>query len=461
MQRADQVEVERAGAFVRELPTISFTTLPAHSCGGTVQVLMQEAIARTHLIGYSRFERSIDRPSAGGRATWRAADEHDRRSLPSRLIVQMQAPTEALHEPAYRHRPPGVAKRANDRSKRRGLQRSMRCVDSRQLQLISTIPKGAALAVVHQDDTRRWPMCTMPNRLRPLEPWLWRKRRRRRCHRPQTGSAAVQTQELVGSTVTVVAAFHNVFIREQMRLPNPDYGSGISRRRVRVRPAEGAVSVDIEDSNHAFRLVLRHDGARVVAVESEAIRYPLSTCSEAQQSLQRLVGQSIDSAAQLREILEPRLSCTHLSYMAGLALTSVKDDPHERLYDIAVEDERDGRTRARIYRNDVCVHDWQITNHSIVEPAEHAGQTVMKGFYAWARIAFQGALLEAAVALQRGYFVAQSRRYQFLPAVAFGMPEGVCYSYSTPIVNRARLVTGSMRDFTNSPDALLRFDPPD
>lgn len=246
-----------------------------------------------------------------------------------------------------------------------------------------------------------------------------------------------------------------------MKLFNPDYGSGVFRRRVRVRPADGAVSVDIEDSNHAFRLVLRHHGARIVAVESEAVRYPFTTCSEAQQSLQRLVGQSIDSAAQLREILEPRLSCTHLSDMAGLALTSAMDDQHERLYDIAVEDERDGRTRARIYRNDVCVHDWQITNHSIVGPAEHAGQTVMRGFYAWARLAFQGALLEAAVALQRGYFVAQSRRYQFVPEVTSGMPEGVCYSYSTPIVKRAHLVTGSMRDFSSSPDALLRFDPPD
>jgi hypothetical protein len=70
---------------------------------------------------------------------------------------------------------------------------------------------------------------------------------------------------------------------------------------------------------------------------------------------------------------------------------------------------------------------------------------------------------EAAFMLQRGYFVAQARRYDTSPerehpAIRDGMPDGVCYSYSTPAVQRAQRMEGSKRDFTNDPEALLRFE---
>jgi hypothetical protein len=247
--------------------------------------------------------------------------------------------------------------------------------------------------------------------------------------------------------------------------PNPQYGSGIFRRRVRIMVAARQVNVDLEDSNHAFRLVLRHDGERITAIEPEAVRHPFTTCPDASGYLQALVGQPLDAPPDVRRMFETRVSCTHLTDMTVLALAHVRDDGLVRVFDIAVDDERDGRQRARISCDGGKVHDWTVAQHAILEPAALAGRTMIQGFHAWARQAFAGMPLEAATALQRGYFVAQARRYLTVPereypAIGDGLPEGVCYSYSSPAVQRALRIEGSKRDFTGDPGALLRFERP-
>lgn len=245
--------------------------------------------------------------------------------------------------------------------------------------------------------------------------------------------------------------------------PNPNYGSGIFRRRLRLAVADGRVHVELEDSNHAFRLVVRHDEARITAVEPEPIRHPFTTCPDAGGYLQALVGRPLDGLPDPRRMFETRVSCTHLTDMTALAVAHVRDNGLVRLFDMAVEDERDGRMRARIDCDGAPVHDWTVAQHAVVSPAAHAGQPLMQGFHAWARVAWSGMPLEAAFALQRAYFVAQARRYNTAPerdypASGDGLPEGVCYSYSTPAVQQARRIEGSKRDFSASADALLKFE---
>lgn len=244
--------------------------------------------------------------------------------------------------------------------------------------------------------------------------------------------------------------------------PNPQYGTGVFRRRVRIRAAARQVDVEIEDSNHAFRLVLRHDRAHVTALEPDYVRYPFTTCPGSADGLARLVGLPLDEAPDVRRRLETRSNCTHLVDMTALALAHVRDDGLQRLYDIAVDDEREGRTRARIACDGEPVHDWTVMRHAITEPAALAGRPMMQGFHAWARETFTGMPLEAAFALQRGYFVAQARRYDTSPerdhpALGDDMPDGVCHSYSAPVVQHALRIEGSKRDFTRSGADLLRF----
>jgi hypothetical protein len=248
-----------------------------------------------------------------------------------------------------------------------------------------------------------------------------------------------------------------------MLRPNPDYGTATFRRGLRLAVDVRVVRIDLEDSNHAFRLVLRHDGSRIASIEPEFVRHPFTTCPEAGRILGQLVGRALDGMLDVRRLLDARDTCTHLVDMTAIALAHVHEPGLTRLYEVAVEDERDGNTRARVNCDGEPVHDWIVVGHALSHPANFAGQPLMHGFPAWARSAFSGMPLEAAFALQRGYFVAQARRYdtspeQEHPAIGDGLPDGVCYSYSTPAVVRAQRIEGSKRDFTNASEAVLRFE---
>lgn len=248
-----------------------------------------------------------------------------------------------------------------------------------------------------------------------------------------------------------------------MRKPNPSYGSGAYRRRLRWHAEPRQVQVDLEDSNHAFRLQLRHDGERVLAVDGVTHRHPFVTCAEAVKPLQRLVGERLDAdAGELRQRFPAGDNCTHLHDMGLLALAHAREAGAGRLYDIIVDDEREGVTRARIACDGQPVHNWEIRQQSVSAPESLQGRPMFRGFFAWASDRFQGMALEAAVALQRGYFVAQSRRTANSPAVenpatADRMPQGSCYSYNTGVVERALRVEGSIWDLTDKPDILLQY----
>jgi hypothetical protein len=245
---------------------------------------------------------------------------------------------------------------------------------------------------------------------------------------------------------------------------NPAYGGGAYRRRLRMRASNGRVDVELEDSNHAFCLHLQHNCMYVTQVVAETRRYPFVTCAEAVARLQPLVGADLRTdGAALRQRLPQGANCTHLHDMALLALSHAAEVPgFGRLYDIVVKDECDGLTEARIDCDGKPVHVWHIRSDTVAEPLEHAGKPMKRGFYAWVSQNYDGMVLEAAVALQRGYFVAQSRRvarlpYQDWPAGADNMPDGTCYSYNHDVVARALRIEGTVWDLTDKPELLLRF----
>lgn len=248
-----------------------------------------------------------------------------------------------------------------------------------------------------------------------------------------------------------------------MAKSNPLYGSGIFRRRLLLQVADRKVSVELEDDNHGFRLRLLHDGKHVVALEVDAVRHPFNTCPEAVRPLQRLIGLRMDEEeATLRKKLISGANCTHMYDMALIAMANAGQAEGTRLYDMEVDDERDGVTAARIFCDGQPIHDWTIRNHQLVSPAQHAGQPVMRGFYAWVSQVLTGMPREAASMLQRAYFVAQSRRYNYRPAAEHpaasdDMPEQSCYSYNAGVVERAFRSDGTIRSFAQTPESLLKF----
>lgn len=65
--------------------------------------------------------------------------------------------------------------------------------------------------------------------------------------------------------------------------------------------------------------------------------------------------------------------------------------------------------------------------------------------------------------LQRGYLVAQGRRYDKQASAGMSVTShkerhGACFSYSEGAVERAVVTSGSDRDFTHAPELLLRLE---
>lgn len=245
------------------------------------------------------------------------------------------------------------------------------------------------------------------------------------------------------------------------RALNPNFGSGIYRRRIRLRGQPGTVAAELEDCNHGFRLILRHDGEKVTAIEPEALRVPLTTCSGALEPIRDLIGMPL--ATDTRDInhrVDPKANCTHLYDLSVLAIHHSLRGETERLYDVAIPDEKDGPTTATVALDGNTVLTWIIADWTLCNDGDLHGKTLGKGFGEWAGHYFQGDEREAAFILQKGYFVSGARRYDIntlggKPVTdAYGM---ACYSYSPGVIENAVRNTNSIRDFTDTPDQLLKF----
>lgn len=248
-------------------------------------------------------------------------------------------------------------------------------------------------------------------------------------------------------------------------LVNPRYGAGLYRRRIRLARTGRHVDAALEDDCHGFRLHLEHDGVRVTAVAGEALRVPLNTCAGALQPLQSLVGVALDApVSSIVASVPPRGNCTHLFDLSLLALAHVSQPEPVRIYDVEVVDQaQEGApARAEVFLNGESIHCWQLARMAIVEPQKFAGRPVLRGFSAWANEAFAGRELEAAMVLSRGVFVACSRMFDMSeiggqPALNHTNMLGACYSYSAGVVEHAIRNHDTVRDFSETPEALLTF----
>jgi hypothetical protein len=244
---------------------------------------------------------------------------------------------------------------------------------------------------------------------------------------------------------------------------NPDYGTGVFRRRIRLTGSNDKVFAELEDTNHGFRAHIYHDGIKVTAVEGEAIRFPLSTCGGAIEPIKALTGTPLNSPAKdITVAVDPRANCTHLYDLAVLAIGHCSRGESVRQYDLEVDDPvGDEAAESRAYCNGELILSWQVKEWALTE-GPHTGKPLYKGFSAWANEAFSGDKQEAAFALQKAYFVSQARRYKMdalagTPANDQAAMNGVCFSYSPPNIDKAIRNANKTRDFSDFPERLLKF----
>ncbi len=248
---------------------------------------------------------------------------------------------------------------------------------------------------------------------------------------------------------------------------NPRFGTGVFRRRIRLRREGASVAAELEDSSHAFKSRLTVADDRVTQVDAEAIRYPMTTCPGALEPLQKFVGTPLGlPAAELASRLQPRSHCTHLFDLSVLAYCHFQRSEPEVVFDIEMPDELDAPVWLEVRRDGATVLRWQIRQWQISAPAELAGRPLHSGFSRWLADEFgdDQTLLELAWLAQKGYLVAQARIYDInalggTRRFVGGDVLGICHTYSEDNIGDAVHTFNSFKDFSEVPEQLLRFEP--
>jgi len=241
---------------------------------------------------------------------------------------------------------------------------------------------------------------------------------------------------------------------------SPQNGTnGSLRRKVILSAGERHVKAGVEDDYHHFVITLEHDGARITGVKSEDKRTPWASCASAGSMLQQLVGValSMDVFAAVAHI-DPHEQCTHQFDLALLAIPQALRGGR-RQYDIEVTDAVDGKRRAHVLRDSKTCIDWIMEGTTVIAPSALAG-TNLRQMNVREMAERDPDNADAIVMLRRAVMIASGRGInfdQFDNASVFAdRMSGACYSFQPARIMLATRNKGSVRDFSQHPELLLR-----
>jgi hypothetical protein len=233
----------------------------------------------------------------------------------------------------------------------------------------------------------------------------------------------------------------------------------IYRRHIRLDAHGRQVAGELADDAQHFRVRLRHDGARVISLDGEAVRHPWSTCAEAREPLRDLEGMPLSRrCTAVGEVANARRHCTHWFDLAGLAVAHAAAARASREYRCAVWGAPGESTTAALERDGEPLLVWRLDGMTICGAAPFDGRSLKGGFLAWAEAELEPDLAEAAIVLRRATYISPVRFYdldRFDSPGAVHTIAGQCFTYTDGVAQRALRQRGSKRDYTHNPEALL------
>ena len=253
--------------------------------------------------------------------------------------------------------------------------------------------------------------------------------------------------------------------------PRSGYGDGCYRRAIRLRGEGRFVRGELVDDFHHFAVEVRAEAGRVQEIKSEELRVPWTTCPGASAALQTMVGAPLSrSLIELNRFTPAKVQCTHLHDLACLAIAHLARTENDtgfvdRRYDVSLPDRKAGKTLAELFCDGSVVMSWSLSRSTIESavPKEFSGSPLAgRRFKETLNALGDPDAREAAWILQRAVFVGTGRRHDFermTTATEFAsVVGGACHSFAAERVAKARKIPGTVRDFSNVPDAMFDRD---
>ena len=249
--------------------------------------------------------------------------------------------------------------------------------------------------------------------------------------------------------------------------PNPSYGTGVFRRRIRLTKSEDSVLGELEDSSHAFKIRLSFNEQTITDVSADAIRYPMTTCPGAVQPLRQFIDMPLGlKSGEITKRINPRIQCTHLFDLTVLAYAHIARDETKRVYDITLPDDTETATALplQVFQNGELVLSWMVKKWQVIEPTALAGNRMGAGFSKWIAAAFgdDEQQKEWAWLAQKGNLVSEARTFDInaLAGTRNFVGEhmvGICHTYSEAEIGSAAHTYNSFIDFSDTAEDLLLF----
>jgi len=165
----------------------------------------------------------------------------------------------------------------------------------------------------------------------------------------------------------------------------------------------------------------------------------------------------------------PRLNCTHMFDLAGLAAAHagrhVAGGADRRQYDVEIPfgAQFGGEHEVKVWRDRELAHTWTLDGRRCVAPAPFSEVTWRGGFLHWADETFAPEESEPVIVLRRACDIGMGRG---MDLDGFDRAEelrdeqgGICYTMQPAQMPVSLRMKGSARDWDDHPDDLLAHGP--
>lgn len=224
-------------------------------------------------------------------------------------------------------------------------------------------------------------------------------------------------------------------------------------RRITLRPtvqSDGRAQIEahMQDHVHHMKVVVIHDGGRVISAIPQGVRLPWDMCPFGIAGVTRIAGMTI---AQAREGLGwpggRTANCVHMVDLTRVALAHV-DDAVESVYSITVTPAFAPERHARIERDGQLLLEWTLDGEQLIGDEPFHGHTLRAADFVGWRQVLAPELREPATILRRACHIAPSRDInldRMRVAAESINADGSCYTLQPDVIHQAHRQQGTFR----------------